>query len=58
MSEQTRERSLDELARGLASGSLSRRKVLYATGGYREAYERFQLNAGKKRSCGQEVINV
>jgi len=48
MSEQTRERSLDELARGLASGSLSRRKLLYATGGYREVYQRFQLNAGKK----------
>ena len=48
MSEQTRERSLDELARGLASGSLPRRKVLYATGGYRKVYERFQLHAGKK----------
>jgi hypothetical protein len=48
MSEQTRERSLDELAKGLASGTLSRRKVLYATGGYREVYERFHLNAGKK----------
>ena len=48
MSEQTRERSLDELAKGLASGSLSRRKVLYATGGYREVYERFHLNARKK----------
>jgi len=45
MSEQTRERSLDELARGPASGSLSRRKVLYATGGYREVYERLQRNA-------------
>ena len=45
MSEQTRERSLDELAKGLASGSLSRRKVLYATGGYREVYERLQRNA-------------
>ena len=48
MSEQTRERSLDELAKVLASGSLSRRKVLYATGGYREVCERFQLYAGKK----------
>jgi hypothetical protein len=48
MSEQTRERSLDELAKGLASGSPSRRKVLYATGGYRKVYEQFQLNAGKK----------
>jgi hypothetical protein len=36
MSEQTRERSLDELARRLASGNLSRRNVLYATGGCRE----------------------
>ena len=42
MSEQTRERSLDELARGLASGNFSRRKVLYATDGYREVYERLQ----------------
>jgi hypothetical protein len=38
MSEPTRERSLDELA----SGSLTRRKVLYATGGYREVLERLQ----------------
>jgi hypothetical protein len=45
MTEQTHERSLDELARGLASGSLSRRKVLYATGGYREVYEQLQQNA-------------
>jgi hypothetical protein len=35
MSEPTRECSLDELA----SGNLSRRKVLCATGGYREVYE-------------------
>jgi hypothetical protein len=42
MSEQTRERSLDELAIGLANGNFSRRKVLYATGGYREVYERLQ----------------
>jgi hypothetical protein len=47
MSEQTRERSLDELARGLASGNLSRRNVLYATPGYREVYERLQQNAGE-----------
>ena len=47
MSEQTRERSLDELAGGLASGILSRRNVLYATGGYREVYERLQQNAGE-----------
>jgi len=33
MSEQTRQRSLDELARGLASGSLSRRKALKLMGG-------------------------
>ena len=58
MSEQTRERSLDELARGLASGSLSRRKILYATGGYREVYQRFQLNAGEERGRVEEVINV
>jgi hypothetical protein len=45
MTHQTHERSLDELTRGLASGSLSRRKVLYATGGYREVYERLQRNA-------------
>jgi hypothetical protein len=45
MSELTRERSLDELARGLASGNLSRRKVLDATAGYRELYERLQQNA-------------
>jgi hypothetical protein len=45
MADLTHERSLDELARGLASGSLSRRKVLYATGGYREVYERLQRNA-------------
>src|SRR5918995_7500935 len=47
MSEQTRERSLDELARGLASGNLSHRNVLRATAGYREVYERLQQNAGK-----------
>ena len=47
MTNQTHERSLDGLARGLASGSLSRRKVLYATGGYREVYERLQQNAGE-----------
>jgi hypothetical protein len=34
MTDQTHERSLDELARELAN--LSRRNVLYATGGYRE----------------------
>jgi hypothetical protein len=45
MSEQTRERSLDELATGLASGNLSHRKVLDATAGYRELYERLQQNA-------------
>ena len=42
MSEQTRERSLNELARGLASGNLSQRNVLCATAGYREVYERLQ----------------
>jgi hypothetical protein len=47
MSEQTRERSLDELAKGLASGNLSRRKVLYATGGDREVYELLQQDAGE-----------
>jgi hypothetical protein len=46
MSEQTRERFLDELARALASGSLSRRNVRYATGGYSEVYEWLQQNAG------------
>jgi hypothetical protein len=43
--DQTHESSLDELARGLASDSLSRRKFLYATGGYREVYQRLQRNA-------------
>jgi hypothetical protein len=38
MSEPTRERSLDELA----SGSLTRRKVLYATGGYSGVKERLR----------------
>ena len=47
MSEQTRERSLDELAGGLASGILSRRNVLYATAAYHEVYERLQQNAGE-----------
>jgi len=45
MADPTRERSLDALARGLAGGSLSRRKVLYAAGGNREVYERLQRNA-------------
>ena len=36
MSEQTRERSLDELTGKLAGGNLSHRNVLYATGGCRE----------------------
>lgn len=40
MSEQTRERTLDEPARALASSSL------YATGGYSEVYEWLQHNAG------------
>jgi hypothetical protein len=44
MSEQTRERFLGELARGLASGNLSRRNVLYATAGYRKVYVRLQQN--------------
>ena len=57
MGEQTRERSLDEQARALASGSLSRRNVLYATGGYGEVYEWLQQNAGK-RSRVEEGINV
>ena len=47
MSEQTRERALDELARALANGNLSRRNVLYATAAYREVYERRQQNAGE-----------
>jgi hypothetical protein len=47
MTEPTRERFLDELARELASGSLSRRDVLYVTGGYREVYEWLQQNAGE-----------
>jgi hypothetical protein len=47
MSEQTRERALDELARALASGNLSRRNVLYATAAHREEYERLQQNAGE-----------
>jgi hypothetical protein len=42
MTEPTRELPLDELTRGLASGSLSRRKVLCATGGYRGVSERLQ----------------
>jgi hypothetical protein len=46
MSEQTRERVLDELAGALASGNLSRRNVLYATAANREVYERLQQNAG------------
>lgn len=45
MTEQTHERALDELARGLASGSLLRRKILYTTAGYREVYERLQRHA-------------
>src|SRR3712207_1249188 len=44
MTDQTHERSLDGLARELASGNLSRRKVLYSTGGYREVYDRLQRN--------------
>jgi hypothetical protein len=47
MSEQTRERALDELARALASGNLSRRNVLFATASYREVYERLRQNAGE-----------
>ena len=47
MSEQTRERSLDKLARGLASGNLSHRNVLFATAAHREEYERLQQNAGE-----------
>jgi hypothetical protein len=43
--DQIHERALDELVRGLASGSLSRRKVLYTTAGYREVYERLQRHA-------------
>jgi hypothetical protein len=45
MTEQTHERALDELDRGLASASLLRRKVLYTTAGYREVYERLQRYA-------------
>ena len=47
MSEQTRERTLEELAGALASGNLSRRNVLFATASYREVYERLQQNAGE-----------
>jgi hypothetical protein len=50
MTDQTNKRSLDELGRGLASGRLSRREVLYATGGYREVYERLQRNAGENEA--------
>ena len=59
MTEQTHERALDELASGLASGSLLRRKVLYTTAGYREVYERLQLNAGKKEPSrgGNQCLN-
>jgi hypothetical protein len=45
MTDLTHGRSLDELASGLASSNLSRRKVLFATGGYREVYERLQRDA-------------
>ena len=51
MSEQTRERSLDELARGLASGNLSHRNVLFATAGNREVYERYNRTLGKTEPC-------
>jgi hypothetical protein len=57
MTEPTRERSLGKRARGLASGSLSRRRILCTTGGYRGVYEQFQRNA-EKRSRVEEVINV
>jgi hypothetical protein len=57
MSEQTRECALDELARALASGNLSRRNVLYVTGAYREVYERPTERRGE-RSRVEEVINV
>jgi hypothetical protein len=59
MSEQTRERSLDELAKGLASDNLSRRNVQYAMGGYREVYELLQQNAGKKEPSrgGNRCLN-
>jgi hypothetical protein len=57
MSEQTRECALDELARALASGNLSRRNVLYVTGAYREVYERPTERWGE-RSRVEEVINV
>jgi hypothetical protein len=57
MSEQTRERALEELARALASGNLSRRNVLFATAAYREVYERPTERWGK-RSRVEEVINV
>ena len=45
MTDQTHECAPDELARELASGCLSRRKVLYTTAGYCEVYERLQRNA-------------
>jgi hypothetical protein len=59
MSEQTRERALDELARALASGNLSRRNVLYATAALREVYERLQQNVGKTEPSrgGNQCLN-
>jgi hypothetical protein len=60
MSEQTRERFLGELARGLASGNLSRHNVLYTTAGYRKVYERLQQRTqGKTELCrgGNQCLN-
>jgi hypothetical protein len=60
MTDQTHERSMDELASGLASGNLSRRRVLFATGGYREAYERLQRTLGKTEPSrgGNQCLNL
>jgi hypothetical protein len=57
MTEQPRERFLDELASGLASGSLSRRKVL------RQPADIARCASGsnamlRRRSRVEEVINV
>ena len=57
MTEQPRERFLDELARGLASGSLSRRKVL------RQPADIARCASGsnamlRRGSRVEEVINV
>ena len=59
MTDPTRERSLDERARGLASGRLSRRRILCARGGYRGVYERLQRNAEEDEQSrgGNQCLN-